>query len=105
VLFLVIATSSERLDPAEIGDAPLRSNAYRQQLVADGTIVQHAHIAGHRGHMYVYDVDSVDELDAVIGNDPMSRFLDASPQIYPLVSEERLQERFRSLAARLPGSE
>jgi muconolactone delta-isomerase len=102
VLFLVIATSSERLDPAEIGDAPLRSNRYRQQLVAEGKIAYHGHIAGHRGHVWIYDVDSIDELDVVMSDDPMGRYLDASPQIYPIVSEERLQERFRRFASGPP---
>jgi muconolactone delta-isomerase len=102
VLFLVIGTSSERLDPVEIGDAPLRSNRYRQQLVAEGKIVHHGHIAGQRGHMWLYEVDSIDELDAVMSNDPMGRYLDATPQIYPIVSEDRLQERFRQFDSAPP---
>lgn len=91
--FLVIAGSVEPLDLAAVGDAPVRSNRYREQLVQDGMLVMHSHIAGHRAHMWIFEVSGVDDLDRVMANDPMSPFFSGSPQIYPLTSLERMAER------------
>jgi muconolactone delta-isomerase len=93
VQFLVIAGSVEPIDLSKVGDKPLEANRYRDRLVAAGKIVTHAHIAGHRAHMWIYDVESVDELDRVMSDDPMSGFTSGSPQIYPLTSSERMAER------------
>jgi muconolactone delta-isomerase len=91
--FLVIAGSVEPLDLSRVGDAPLHANRYREELVEKGKIVLHAHIAGHRAHMWIFNVDSVDELDDVMSQDPMSAFTSGSPVIYPLTSPERMRER------------
>lgn len=93
MLFLVIAGSIEPLDLKQVGDAPVRSNRYRDELIAAGKIVLHGHIAGHKAHAWVFDVDSVDELDAVMSDDPMSQFFGGSPTIYPLVSSARMKQR------------
>lgn len=93
MLFLVIATSVEPIDMSAVGDRPLQANRYRDDLIAQGKIVTHSHIAGHRAHMWIFDVDSVDELDRVLNDDPMSPFISGSPQIYPLTSAERMTER------------
>jgi muconolactone delta-isomerase len=94
--FLVIAGSVEPLDLSAVGDAPLRANRYREQLLQDGTLVMHSHIAGHRAHMWIFDVSGVDELDRVMADDPMSAVFSGSPQIYPLTSLERMAERARA---------
>ena len=91
--FLVIAGAQEPLDVGAVGDAPQRANRYREQLVKDGTIVLHAHIAGKRAHLWVYDVDGVDGLDRAMAGDPMAPFMSGDPQIVPLVSPERMRER------------
>ena len=91
--FLVIAGSVEPLRLEDVGDAPLRSNRYRDELSASGKLVLHAHVAGHRAHVWVFDVDSVDELDQVMADDPMSPFFSGSPQILPLVSSARMAAR------------
>lgn len=91
--FLVIAGAQEPLDADAVGDAPERADRYREQLVADQTIVLHAHIAGHRAHMWIYDVDGVDGLDRSMAGDPMAPFMSGTPQIVPLVSPERMRER------------
>jgi muconolactone delta-isomerase len=91
--FLVIAKSPDSLDMSAVGDRPLRANRYREELTARGKIVIHAHIAGHRAHMWIFDVESVDELDRVISDDPMSPFISGSPEIYPLISPTRMGER------------
>jgi muconolactone delta-isomerase len=93
MLFLVIAGSVEPLELTKVGDAPIRSNRYRDELIAAGKIVLHGHIAGHRAHAWVFDVESVDELDSVMSSDPMSQFFSGSPTIYPLVSPARMRER------------
>jgi muconolactone delta-isomerase len=99
MLFLVIAGSVEPLDLTQVGDAPQRSNRYREELIASGKIVLHGHIAGHRAHAWVFDVESVDELDAVMSSDPMSQFFSGSPSIYPLVSPARMREREQAFLA------
>jgi muconolactone delta-isomerase len=91
--FLVIAGSVEPLNLGAVGDAPLRSNHYREQLLENGNLVMHSHIAGHKAHMWVFEVSGVDELDRVMANDPMSAFFSGSPMIYPLTSLERMAER------------
>lgn len=91
--FLVIAGSVEPLDLSSVGDAPLRSNRYRETLLQDGKLVMHSHIAGHRAHMWIFDVSGIDELDRVMADDPMSPYFSGSPQIYPLTSLERMAER------------
>lgn len=91
--FLVIAGAQEPLDLSAAGDAPQRANRYRERLVDDGTIVLHAHIAGKRAHMWIYDVDGVDGLDRAMAGDPMAPFMSGDPQIVPLVSLERMRER------------
>jgi muconolactone delta-isomerase len=95
VRFLVIAGSVEPFDMSKVGDAPLRSNRYRADLLARGKIESHAHIAGNRAHMWIFDVDSVDELDEIMANDPMSAFFAGRPEIYPLTSYERMADRER----------
>lgn len=94
---LVIAHSVEPLDISQLGDAPLRSNRYREQLVESGKLETHAHIAGHRGHMWIFNVASIDELDEVMSGDPMSAVFSGEPQIYPLISPERMKERERMI--------
>ena len=96
--FLVIAAAADSLDMATIGDAPSRSNRYRDELSDTGKLIMHAHVAGHRAHVWIFDVADVDELDRVISDDPMSRFFTATPQIYPLTSATRMQERAQRLA-------
>ena len=91
--FLVIATSVEPIDMAAVGDRPLQANQYREDLIAQGKIVMHSHIAGHRAHMWIFDVDSVDDLDRVLNDDPMSPFISGSPEIYLLTSADRMAER------------
>ncbi len=93
--FLVITGAVEPIDLAAVGDAPERANRYREKLVEDGTIVLHAHIAGQRAHMWIYDVDGVDGLDRAMAGDPMAPFMSGRPEITALVSPERMRERER----------
>ena len=95
--FLVIAGAAEPVDFSKLEDRPERANRYRDELVARGTIVHHAHIAGHRAHMWIFEVAGVDELDRVMAEDPMAPFISGSPQIIPLVSPDRMREREESM--------
>ena len=104
MLFVVIAYGSPNLDLAKAGDAPERSHRYREKLVRDGKIVVHGHIAGQKGHLWVYNVDGVDELDRVVAEDPMYPWLQNDPTIYMLISEERAHERERTASPRSPGA-
>ena len=91
--FLVIAKGLDYPDRAKMADAPIRANRYRERLVEEGQIVVHAHIVGHRAHMWIYDVTSVDELDRLMAEDPIFPYLENSPEILPLASLERMKER------------
>jgi|GEM_PF-3589307 len=91
--FLVIAGAQEPLDLDAVGDAPERANRYRERLAQDGTIVLHAHVAGKRGHLWIYDVDGADGLDRAMAGDPMAPFMSGDPQIVALTSPERMRER------------
>ena len=104
MLFVVIAYGSPNLDLGKVGDAPERSHRYREKLVREGKIVVHGHIAGQKGHLWVYDVGGVDELDRVVAEDPMYPWLQNNPTIHMLISEERAHERERTAALRRPGT-
>jgi len=105
MLFVVIAYGSPTLDLGKVGDAPERSHRYREKLVREGKIVVHGHIAGQKGHLWVYDVGGVDELDRVVAEDPMYPWLQNDPKIFMLISEERARERERTAALRRPGGQ
>jgi muconolactone delta-isomerase len=103
--FLVIAYGTGKLDLNAIGDAPIRANRYREELMRQGKISVHAHIAGHRGHMWIYHVASVDELDKVISDDPMSFAHQGDPIILPLTSYQRMHEREEQFFSKFLSSE
>ena len=100
--FVVIAYGSPTYEPGKAGDAPFRAHRYREKLVEEGKIVTHGHLAGQKGHLWVYEVSGVDELDQVVAEDPMYPWLQNNPTIYMLISEERAHERERKATAQSP---
>ena len=100
MLFVVISYGSPTFEPGKAGDAPFRSHRYRERLMKEGKIVVHGHIAGQKGHLWVYDVSGIDELDRVVAEDPMYPWIQNDPKIYPLISEERAHERERTAEMR-----
>lgn len=94
MLFVVIAHGVQNLDFANetVADAAVRSHRYREKLVAEGKIIVHGHIVGHKGHLWVYDVDGLDDLDRIITADPMYPWIQHDPTIYMVISEERAHE-------------
>ena len=101
--YLVIAYGSDTLDISKLGDAPARANRYREELIRQGKISMHAHIAGQRGHVWIYHVTSVDELDRVISTDPMAFASQGDPMILPLCSYERMHEREEQFFSHITG--
>jgi muconolactone delta-isomerase len=99
MLFVVISYGNNKLDNTNATDDAVRSHRYREELIKQGKIVVHGHIAGQKGHLWVYDVDSVDELDRVVSNDPMYAYIQNDPQIYALISTERAHEREEKMVA------
>jgi muconolactone delta-isomerase len=95
--FLVISYGIEPLDFAVVGDAAPRSHRYRDRLMEEGTLLEHAHLAGQRGHAWVFEADSVDGLDRIIAGDPMSRFCQNDPVVLPLTSYSRMAESEREV--------
>ena len=100
MLFVVISYGSPNFEPGKAGDAPFRSHRYREKLMKEGKIVVHGHIAGQKGHLWVYNVSGVDELDRVVAEDPMYPYIQSDPKIYPLISEDRAHERERTAEMR-----
>ena len=94
MIFVVIAHGIQNLnfDDEKTADAAVRSHRYRDKLVAEGKIIVHGHIVGHKGHLWVYDVDDIDELDRIITSDPMYPWIQHDPTMYMVISEERAQE-------------
>jgi muconolactone delta-isomerase len=95
--FLVISYGIEPLDFTVVGDAAPRSHRYRDRLMAEGTLLEHAHLAGQRGHAWVFEADSVDGLDRIVAADPMSRFCQNDPVVLPLTSYSRMAESERDV--------
>lgn len=89
--FVVIAHGKDDLylHDEEFAEAAVRSHRYREPLVEDGTILFHGHIVGHKGHIWVYNVESADELDRIITSDPSYPWTENAPTIYMVISEER----------------
>ena len=94
MLFVVIAHGVQNIDfnDEAVAQAAVGSHRYREKLVEEGKIVVHGHIVGHKGHLWVYDVDGVDELDRIITSDPMYPWMQNDPTMYMLISEERAHE-------------
>ncbi len=99
--FLVIAYRIPGIAAATVGDAPSRAVRYREELMRKGKLSLHGHIAGQQGHVWIYHVDSVDELDEVMSADPMSGFYQNNPVIRAFCSYERMHDRERQF---FPGS-
>jgi muconolactone delta-isomerase len=95
--FLVISYGIEPLDFAVVGDAAPRSHRYRDRLMAEGTLLEHAHLAGQRGHAWVFEADSVDGLDRIVAADPMSRFCQNDPVVLPLTSYSSMAQSERDI--------
>lgn len=93
MLFVVIGYGVDNIDFEKVGDAAVRSHRYREQLIEDGKIVVHGHMAAQKGHLWVYDVDGIDELDRVVSNDPMYPWIQKDPTVHMLISEQRAHER------------
>ena len=74
MIFVVIAYGSPTFEPGKAGDAPFRSHRYRERLIQEGKIVVHGHLAGQKGHLWVYNVSGTDELDRVVAEDLMLPF-------------------------------
>jgi hypothetical protein len=100
MIFVVISYGSPNFEPGKAGDAPFRSHRYREKLVQEGKIVVHGHLAGQKGHLWVYNVSGPDELDRVVAEDPMYPWIQNNPKIYALISEERAHERERTAEMR-----
>jgi muconolactone delta-isomerase len=95
--FLVISYGIEPLDFGVVGEAAPRAHRYRDRLMEEGTLLEHAHLAGQRGHAWVFEADSVDGLDHIVAGDPMSRFCQNDPIVLPLTSYSRMAESEREV--------
>lgn len=93
MIYVVIAYGNTKLDNSNAADDAVKSHRYREELVKSGKIVAHGHIAGQKGHLWVYNAENSDELDRLVSNDPMYPYLQNDPQVIGLISEERAHER------------
>ena len=77
---------------AKLAPAQLK---YIRNLKKKGKIESYYHLIGQEGHMFICDVQSEDELSAIIGDDPL--FFDSQREIHPLISYEKHEDRWRRL--------
>jgi len=73
---------------------------YIRQLKERQKIEIYYHLIGQEGHMMICDVESEDSLSAIVGDDPL--FFDSHREIYPLITYEKHEDRFRKLLTELP---
>lgn len=73
---------------------------YVRQLKEKGKAEVYYHLIGQEGHMIICDVESEEELSAIVGDDPL--FFDSHREIYPLITYEKHEERFRKLLTEAP---
>jgi len=73
---------------------------YIGQLREKRKIEAYYHLIGQEGHMMICDVASEEELSAIIGDDPL--FFDSRREIYPLITYEKHENRFRKLLTEAP---
>jgi hypothetical protein len=73
---------------------------YIRQLRERHKIEIYYHLIGQEGHMMICDVASEEELSAIVGDDPL--FFDSRREIYPLITYEKHENRFRKLFTETP---
>jgi len=93
MVYVVISYGNAKLDNSNAAQDAVNSHRYREELVKAGKIITHGHIAGQKGHLWVYNAENSDDLDRLVSNDPMYPYLQNDPQIFMLISEERAHER------------
>jgi len=73
---------------------------YIRQLKDARKIDLYYHLIGQEGHMLICEVGSEEELSAIVGDDPL--FFDSSREVYPLITYEKHEDRFRKLLTESP---
>jgi hypothetical protein len=73
---------------------------YIRELKEKRKIEVYYHLIGQEGHMIVCNVDSEEDLSAIVGDDPL--FFESHREIYPLITYEKHEGRFRKLLAESP---
>jgi muconolactone delta-isomerase len=68
---------------------------YIRELKEKRKIEVYYHLIGQEGNMIVCNVDSEEDLSALVGDDPL--FFDSHREVYPLISYEKHENRFRKL--------
>lgn len=80
--FLVIWRLELSLLSRPVMDAVARVPEYAEPLERDGKIVGRYHLVGAHGGVWIYDVESNDELEMLLARSPVYNF--ARYEVYPL---------------------
>jgi muconolactone D-isomerase len=98
--FLLIAKSKETppMPPEQVAEAIVAEWQIVHQLLNEGKIEVAYSLAGQKGGMVIFEVESGAELNKIISSLPLYPFLDA--QIYPLMTaDEALTQAKEGLEA------
>ena len=68
---------------------------YIRELLDKKRIEVYYHLIEQEGHMMICEARSEEELSAIVGDDPL--FFDSKREIYPLITYEKHEDRFRKL--------
>jgi muconolactone delta-isomerase len=80
--FLVIWQIELSLLSTQLAAAVARMPAYAQPLERTGKVIGRYHMVGRHGGAWIYDVESNEELERLIGSAPVYNF--AHYDVYPL---------------------
>ena len=72
--FLVLWTLEQGLLSARMAEAVQRMPGYGQELETDGKVVARYHLVGGHGGCWIYDADSHEELELLLGRAPVFNF-------------------------------
>lgn len=75
---------------SELMEATLRHAEYAKKLESEGKVEHHYHIVGKHGGVWIFDVESNDELERLIAGSPVYNF--AQYEVFPL-TEPRKERR------------
>lgn len=73
---------------------------YVHELMRKKKIELYYHMIGQEGHVIICEVASEEELSEIVGDDPL--FFESRREIYPLISYEKHENRFRKLLSESP---
>lgn len=99
--FLVIEKCIESSPVAETYRKAMPSQyEFYEGLIKQGKVDVQYSLAGERGSVAIFNVESAAELSALVLGSPMSWF--TTKEVYPLVPHQEMREVMKKMVGRLP---